>query len=272
MGADLRSAKLRDMPRWWYSIEKGECQFMHRLFKPSRRNYATLDFIEESSSRACDSGIQLTRNFCGYILSFFLPETCVDGLLGRSRAFLLSSSQFSDFLALEADHTREGKSVLDLGAGDGSITKKMEPFFENVYATETSQKLLEDIRKVALQFLCPVVISIAFPDPERESRSTRPPDSNNSSLKIFGETFEEKVEWLTTKELAPAGFEVTSWTKVPYLKEGDSDDYFYDTESAVLLLRALQENEIDACNDRYFAIGTGDSSDENSEDEEKNFE
>lgn len=56
--------------------------------------------------------------------------------------FVFSERQFSELIDY---HTHFGgvkmKNLLDLGAGDGTVTSKMAPFFENVYATEMSHTM-----------------------------------------------------------------------------------------------------------------------------------
>lgn len=53
--------------------------------------------------------------------------------------FVYSTEQFSQLIDF---HNSFGgvklKNLLDLGAGDGVVTAKMAPFFENIHATEMS--------------------------------------------------------------------------------------------------------------------------------------
>ena len=53
--------------------------------------------------------------------------------------FVFSMQQFG--MLIEFETAFKGvklNNLLDLGAGDGAVTAKMEPFFNNVYATEMS--------------------------------------------------------------------------------------------------------------------------------------
>ena len=53
--------------------------------------------------------------------------------------FVFSEQQFSQLIDFPTSYGGvKLKSLLDLGAGDGAVTSRMAPFFENVYATEMS--------------------------------------------------------------------------------------------------------------------------------------
>lgn len=64
-------------------------------------------------------------------------------LLGRGSMFVISFNQFLKLLGVNQDWRKE--SFLDLGAGDGEVTKHLAPAFNHIYVTEVSstmQKLL----------------------------------------------------------------------------------------------------------------------------------
>jgi hypothetical protein len=76
--------------------------------------------------------------------------TNANGLLNRGQMHVFSTAQF-EFLLKEARKacgqpmdriTSNGSPgnyvLLDVGAGDGMVTKKMEPFFDTIYCTEVS--------------------------------------------------------------------------------------------------------------------------------------
>lgn len=53
--------------------------------------------------------------------------------------FVISQPQFRKLLRVDEDW--KTKTLLDLGAGDGEVTKHIEPLFEKVYATEVSNPM-----------------------------------------------------------------------------------------------------------------------------------
>ena len=53
--------------------------------------------------------------------------------------FVFSQEQFKTLIDFEGYYGGlKLKNLLDLGAGDGAVTSKMAPYFENVYTTEMS--------------------------------------------------------------------------------------------------------------------------------------
>lgn len=54
-----------------------------------------------------------------------------------------------------------------------------------------------------------------------------------------GTTFEEQVESLVRTVFEPAGFRLQTFTRVPYLCEGDLEHSFYYLDDAVFVLAPL---------------------------------
>jgi hypothetical protein len=53
--------------------------------------------------------------------------------------FVFSMQQFSQLIDFEKSFGGvKFKNLLDLGAGDGAVTARISPFFENIYTTEMS--------------------------------------------------------------------------------------------------------------------------------------
>ena len=52
---------------------------------------------------------------------------------------MFSGAQFKSLLNITGDSKRD--RLLDLGAGDGKVTAMMEPYFEEIYATEQSPSM-----------------------------------------------------------------------------------------------------------------------------------
>ncbi|KAL7059767.1 hypothetical protein AAHC03_013029 [Spirometra sp. Aus1] len=65
-----------------------------------------------------------------------MTVTSANGLLNRGSMFVLSTAQFRRLLGVTSDW--HAKRLLDLGAGDGKVTAKMAPLFDEVYTTEMS--------------------------------------------------------------------------------------------------------------------------------------
>lgn len=56
-------------------------------------------------------------------------------------------------------------------------------------------------------------------------------------LPINGTSFEEQVQSLVDNVLSPVGFEVVSWSRVPYLCEGDLQQSYYWLDDSIFVLK-----------------------------------
>lgn len=59
--------------------------------------------------------------------------------------FVFSPDQFQRLLKINPDWKTH--RLLDLGAGDGEVTKVMSPHFEEIYATELSETMIWQLQK-----------------------------------------------------------------------------------------------------------------------------
>ena len=66
-------------------------------------------------------------------------------LLGRGSMFVFSPDQFQRLLKINRDWKTH--RLLDLGAGDGEVTKIRSPHFEEIYATELSETMTWQLQK-----------------------------------------------------------------------------------------------------------------------------
>lgn len=56
-------------------------------------------------------------------------------------------------------------------------------------------------------------------------------------LQIEGLTLEEQLDSFVNNVIIPAGFDVISWSRVPYLCEGDLAQSFYWLDDVVFVLK-----------------------------------
>lgn len=59
-------------------------------------------------------------------------------------------------------------------------------------------------------------------------------------LPIEGCSFAEQVQSLVEKVLKPEGFDVVSWTRAPYLCEGDLRQSYYWLNDVVMVLKPMK--------------------------------
>ncbi|KAF5273227.1 hypothetical protein FQA39_LY07558 [Lamprigera yunnana] len=172
-----------------------------------------------------------------------------------------------------------GVSLLDLGAGDGEVTACIAPLFDNVFVTEVSHtmqtllqrrgyELLEIDKwhtsrkfevisclnvldrcdkplmilhqiKESLETGGKALVAVVLPfSPYVETGSSD--HKPKEMLPVQGDTFEQQVNSLVHDVFIPIGFEIISWTRVPYLCEGDLRQSYYWLDDVVFLLRSVQ--------------------------------
>nr|CAH7733556.1 unnamed protein product [Callosobruchus chinensis] len=187
--------------------------------------------------------------------------------------FVLSSPQFLKLLRVKQDWSSD--ILLDLGAGDGEVTAKIAPFFNRIFVTEVSGPMRKLLQKKGFKVLdvdswhldkkydmisclnvidrCStpltllrqirtalkpdgmVLLAVVLPfSPYVESES--PDHKPKEDLPICGDTFEEQVINLVDV-LMHEGFEVVSWSRVPYLCEGDLQQSYYWLDDALFILK-----------------------------------
>jgi hypothetical protein len=70
-----------------------------------------------------------------------------------------------------------------------------------------------------------------------------PPGGSNhkpeQNLIVTGKTFEEQLTSFVNTVVIPAGFQVLSFSRVPYLCEGDLEHSFYVLDAAIFLLQPV---------------------------------
>ena len=107
----------------------------------------TKAFIEASIAQSDSWLIQSWYNLAKTVLSWFsYTQTDMNGILQRGSMFVLSTRQFQMLVEQSQVELKDHSTMIDLGAGDGKVTQKLAPFFQQIFATETSkpmQKLLK---------------------------------------------------------------------------------------------------------------------------------
>lgn len=98
---------------------------------------AFLDQCDDSVAQPC----RLLANACmSAMLHLCVSTTSINGFLGRGQMYIFSRPQIEKHLyAGQQGRAVEFRSLLDIGAGDGNVTAKIEPMINGkIFATETS--------------------------------------------------------------------------------------------------------------------------------------
>jgi len=276
----------------------------------------TLRFIENCFTLSENMILQIFHDLARSFLSFFMEQTCINGFLGRGRMFVWSRSQaiyilrqvfqernLSNLNKLDSHFNTEiitdtarrksddsssvcgeervpwsGMSVLDVGAGDGTVTEIIAREASSVSATEVSGSMMKALKRKGFRVLDAqqwpqnddniydiitcfnlldrhpnpnkimadisskltddglLVLAIVLPySPfvEYNSDSHQPTER----LDIPGVTLEEQVNHLVQSLMPSWGFTVISWSRVPYLCEGDLEQAFYWLNDVIIVAK-----------------------------------
>lgn len=188
-----------------------------------------------------------------------------NGLLGRGRMFVYSTSQFRALLGIHPDQPSPFTTLLDIGAGDGSVTERMSSLFEQIYVTEMSptmkwrlanrgytvldpdqwgnrtfdvitclnvfdrcEKPLTLLRKIR-SHLHPqhgrLIVSLVLP--LKQYFEYNDDHRPEESIEMKGRYAEEQINDLLLKVCQPLGFRLLRFTRSPYLCEGDLQRSYY---------------------------------------------
>lgn len=123
----------------WYKLIDGETLPQFKHFVQLNEDEETKKFLENCFELSENFLTQLFHSLMLSFLRIFLATTSINGLLQRGSMFVFSMQQFSTLINFESEFGgNKLNNLLDLGAGDGAVTAKMAPFFNNIYATEMS--------------------------------------------------------------------------------------------------------------------------------------
>ncbi|TGZ59261.1 hypothetical protein CRM22_009176 [Opisthorchis felineus] len=108
-------------------------------FVQSEQDTETQEFLSRCFEKSDWFFTHLYHAIAKAVLTWFMTSTSINGLLRRGSMFVYSSQQFGTLLEIKTGDRLH--SLLDLGAGDGMVTAKMAPYFEQVYVTELSHTM-----------------------------------------------------------------------------------------------------------------------------------
>ncbi|KAF9413127.1 hypothetical protein HW555_008569, partial [Spodoptera exigua] len=199
---------------------------------------------------------------------------CCYRWLGRGSMFVLSEAQARALLRTTGHGIGAG-ALVDVGAGDGEVSRRFAHIYPHNYATEISAsmrktlaekgyKLLDTEKwhhyrqfdcicmlnlldrcskpktmlKQARDALAPggvLMLALVLPyKPYVEVTSDHKPEER---LPIEGAYFEDQLAAFVKFMREEAGFELVSWTRAPYLCEGDFAQAYYWLDDSVYVFK-----------------------------------
>ncbi|CAF0842731.1 unnamed protein product [Adineta ricciae] len=251
----------------WYRLSRSDLlhdEYRERFYQLNE-DEDTQFFLKQSEEKSENVFLQMIHTLFASLLTLFMTRTSANGLLGRGRMFVYSSAQFKTLLDIESDGKSPFATLLDIGAGDGSITERMANSFNKVYVTELSPtmrwrlstygytvldtnhwgdhifdvitclnvldrcenpvQLLKQIRDHLNPQIGRVILSLVLPFKPYFEYNSH--HRPNESLQIEGELPEEQINSFLLNVIQPSGFHLEKLTRVPYLCEGDMERSYY---------------------------------------------
>lgn len=237
----------------------------------------TKKFITRSVDQSDWLFTQVYYNVAKSLLSWFYCQTDINGMLGRGSMFVLSSQQFLRLARdLVTSSDRKLPLMLDLGAGDGRTTTHLAKFYTSTAVTEVSGpmrkalnirgytvldidnwvvpdhydlisalnlfdrcdkpiSIINDIHKSLKPSTGLLLIALVLPfKPYVESVPGHKP---SEKIIVSGDAFEEQVVSIIRKIEEFGYFDLVSWSRVPYLCEGDLSRPLYHLNNVIMLLK-----------------------------------
>ncbi|KAG7296217.1 hypothetical protein JYU34_021327 [Plutella xylostella] len=229
----------------------------------------TKEFLSASIDKSSWVWTQIWYLLAKAVLRRFWSITDINGWLGRGSMFVLSSAQATRLLP-----SAPSGPLVDVGAGDGEVSRRFAHLYEEKYATEISacmRKVLVGKGYTILdtstwwqsqRFGCVAMLNLLdrCSEPRAMLRQARaaldpagvlllalvlpykpyvevtPNHKPNELLPIEGSTFEEQVVSFV-QFMETLGFELSSWTRAPYLCEGDFAQAYYWLDDSVYVFR-----------------------------------
>ncbi|BFZ19470.1 hypothetical protein BsWGS_22508 [Bradybaena similaris] len=237
-------------------------------------------FLENCLEKSNQIFTQLFYSLARPVLNMFMTQTSINGLLHRGSMFIFSKSQFEQLLGFSPYHKED--SLLDLGAGDGMVTRQMSAYFHTVYATEMSGMMVRRLRSQGFKVLgvsdwqttgvkydlvsclnlldrCDKPLTLLA-----DIKASLKPGSGRLLVAVvipfkpyveFESKTHQPSEFIHVKGsnfeeqiehfvsiFQQSGFEVEKFSRLPYLCEGDLRHSFYVLTDAVFILKVIQQS------------------------------
>ena len=136
------------LPRYYLLKTERLSSSFRSLFQPLSCDNETQEWMAENRPNWClDMLAGLLRNI--------MSLTDANALLGRGQMFVLSTQHVAELLqisSLSSSFTMSSsmnppyRTLLDIGAGDGGVTSRLQPLFSSITATEVSTGMVRRLR------------------------------------------------------------------------------------------------------------------------------
>ncbi|XP_078689167.1 protein-L-histidine N-pros-methyltransferase-like [Branchiostoma floridae x Branchiostoma belcheri] len=121
----------------WYSCNVSLLsETLQPKYLPLHFDTETEEFLQGSREKSDWVFTQIFHSVVSTLLSMFVSVTSINGWLGRGSMFVFSQQHFYKLMRISPGW--QAQKLLDLGAGDGNVTRVMAGHFQEVFVTEQS--------------------------------------------------------------------------------------------------------------------------------------
>ncbi|XP_063623325.1 protein-L-histidine N-pros-methyltransferase isoform X1 [Cydia splendana] len=251
----------------WYRVDKSLLSpELQQKFKQLDPDDDTKAFLSASIDKSTWIWTQIWYLLAKAVLRHFWSITDINGWLGRGSMFVLSSAQARTLLGGSPTG-----ALVDVGAGDGEVSRRFAQLYDQRYATEISASMRKALSSKGYtildtetwwrgqQFQCVSMMNlidrcsrpktmllearaalapggillIALVLPYKPYVEVTPDHKPEERLPISGARFEQQVESFVAFMRDECGFELVSWARVPYLCEGDFAQAYYWLDDSI---------------------------------------
>ncbi|CAL1526379.1 unnamed protein product [Lymnaea stagnalis] len=266
---------------YWYRV------ITNRLSEDLQAKFIQFDqdegadqFLDNCLDKSNQVLTQVFYSLARPILNFFMTQTSINGFLHRGSMFIFSKPQFEKLLNISPYY--KGESLLDLGAGDGMVTKHMSSYFHTTYATEMSGVMVRRLQAEGFKVLgvdewsstglkfdlisclnlldrCDKPVTLLA-----EIKKSLKPGTGRLLVAVvipfkpyveFDSKTHQPTEYIHVKGsnfeeqvqhfdsiFKQSGFEVEKFTRLPYLCEGDLRHSFYMLTDVLFVLKPVEDD------------------------------
>lgn len=271
--------KFHDVNKWYSCDVGKLPEWLSSKFVQCSLDRSTELFLDNCYEKSGWLLTQMWHSAAKGVLSFIMSTTSVNGLLRRGSMYVFSQDQLQRLLGVDSDWKADRVVDLGAGDGEvteamapmfrevcateASWTMQWRLSgrgYRVLPIDEWSQKksgqtydvisclnlldrcdkpleLLRDMRE-SLSPSGVVVMAVVLPFSQFVEMGTSP-NKPSEVIQVQGETLEEQVQSLVEEVFQPAGLQVKSFSRVPYLCEGDATTPFYYLDDALFVLEKM---------------------------------
>ncbi|XP_014362212.2 protein-L-histidine N-pros-methyltransferase isoform X1 [Papilio machaon] len=259
----------------WYRVDKSRLsENLKNKFVQLDPDEETKEFLSTSIDKSSWVWTQIWYLLAKAVLRHFWSITDINGWLGRGSMFVLSGAQARRMLDAAGAHV--GGRLVDVGAGDGEVSRRFAHLYNDKFATEISSCMRKALKNKGYtlldteswceggEFECVCMLNLldrcaaprgmlrqaraalsphgvlllALVLPYKPYVEVTPDHKPIERLPIIGVTFEEQVTSFVAF-MQEMGFELRSWSRAPYLCEGDFAQAYYWLDDSVYVFKPI---------------------------------